>query len=88
MFSNININLGSQPSFTIELIMYKSDNFCYRLIVGSLAGSIMISLTFGMALSVMGKEIPPLFVVIGSNAIGAISGLLAPSPSEKEAEKK
>ncbi|WP_293183019.1 MULTISPECIES: hypothetical protein [unclassified Microcoleus] len=48
----------------------------------------MISLTFGMTLSVMGKEIPPLFVVIGSNAIGAISGLLAPSPSEKEAEKK
>ncbi|MEG4322576.1 MULTISPECIES: hypothetical protein [unclassified Microcoleus] len=85
MFGNLNINLGRQPSFTLELIMmYKSDNFCYRLIVGSLAGSIMISLTFGMTLSVMGKEIPPLFVVIGSNAIGAISGLLAPSPSEKE----
>jgi hypothetical protein len=85
MFCNININLGSKPSFTIELIMmYKSDNFCYRLIVSSLAGAIMISLASGMTLSVMGKEIPPLFVVIGSNAIGAISGLLAPSPSEKE----
>ena len=44
----------------------------------------MISLASGMTLSVMGKEIPQLFVVIGSNAIGAISGLLAPSPSEKE----
>ena len=65
-------------------MMYKSDNFCYRLIVASLAGAIMISLASGMTLSVMGKEIPQLFVVIGSNAIGAISGLLAPSPSEKE----
>ncbi|WP_333467981.1 hypothetical protein [Microcoleus sp. herbarium12] len=53
-------------------MLYKSDNFCYRLIVSSLAGAILISLASGMTLSVMGKEIPQLFVVIGSNA--------APSP--------
>jgi hypothetical protein len=37
----------------------------------------------GLMLSILNKPIPELLIVIGSNAIGAISGLLAPSPGER-----
>ena len=64
--------------------MHKTDNFSYRLVVATLSGAVAISLASGMTLAVMGKPIPEIFIVIGSNAIGAISGLLAPSPNQKE----
>ena len=64
--------------------MHKADTFSYRLVVATLAGAVAISLGSGMTLAVMGKPIPEIFIVIGSNAIGAISGLLAPSPNQKE----
>lgn len=68
----------------IKSVKYRSgiDTFCYRLVVSSLSGSIIICLSGGLALSVLNKPIPELLIVIGSNAIGAISGLLAPSPKE------
>ncbi|EAW35149.1 hypothetical protein [Lyngbya sp. PCC 8106] len=62
---------------------HKFDSFCYRLVVSSLSGSIIICLMGGLMLSILNKPIPELLIVIGSNAIGAISGLLAPSPGEK-----
>jgi hypothetical protein len=61
----------------------KIDNFCYRLVVSSLSGSIVICLIGGLTLSILNKPIPELLIVIGSNAIGAISGLLAPSPKDR-----
>ena len=62
---------------------HQFDSFCYRLIVSSLSGSIIICLMGGLMLSILNKPIPELLIVIGSNAIGAISGLLAPSPGER-----
>ena len=64
--------------------MQKTDSFSYRLVVATLSGAVAICLASGMTLAVMGKPIPEIFIVIGSNAIGAISGLLAPSPNQKE----
>ena len=61
----------------------KIDRFCYRLIVSSLSGSILLTLIGGLTLSILNKPIPELLIVIGSNAIGAVSGLLAPSPDER-----
>jgi len=61
----------------------KIDRFCYRLIVSSLSGAILTTLIGGLILSILNKPIPELLIVIGSNAIGAVSGLLAPSPDER-----
>ncbi|EAW35984.1 hypothetical protein [Lyngbya sp. PCC 8106] len=61
----------------------KIDRFCYRLIVSSLSGAILTTLVGGLILSILNKPIPELLIVIGSNAIGAVSGLLAPSPDER-----
>lgn len=61
------------------------DNWIYRIVVGALGASILIivlGVIILMALNnnVNDKTIPTILTAIGSAAIGALSGLLAPSP--------
>jgi uncharacterized membrane protein len=60
------------------------DNWIYRLVVGSLGSAILLVIIGIIILAASGKTIEPtvttLFTAIASGAVGALAGLLAPSP--------
>jgi hypothetical protein len=62
------------------------DNWIYRMVVGSL-GSVIVIITLGIVwrvafgTPVKDTDIPTILTAIGSAAIGALAGLLAPSPN-------
>lgn len=61
----------------------ESDVYLYRIIVIAL-GSVILVAAFGViALSLYGRTIPETLTALGSGAIGALGGLLAPSPMKK-----
>lgn len=57
------------------------DNWVYRLVVISLGLAVFGSLGFAAYLLVNGLEVHPIFIATASGAIGALTGLLAPSPA-------
>lgn len=63
------------------------DNWIYRMVVGSL-GLVIVIITTGIVWRVASgatledKNVPTILTAIGSAAIGALSGLLAPSPKQ------
>jgi hypothetical protein len=62
-----------------------TDKWIYRIVVGFLGLAILASLIFTFFLSVGSAnpqelKIPDIFLAIGSAAVGALAGLLAPSP--------
>jgi hypothetical protein len=60
------------------------DNWVYRMVVGSLGLAILLVIVGIVILSLSTKPIEPtvstLFTAIASGAVGALAGLLAPSP--------
>ena len=63
----------------------ETDKWIYRCVVGFLGLAILASLIFTFFLSVRSPnpqdlKIPDIFLAIGSAAVGALAGLLAPSP--------
>ena len=63
----------------------ESDPWIYRIVVLSLGLSILIIILGVVILMLYGpikedKNVPTIFTAIGSAAIGALAGLLAPSP--------
>jgi hypothetical protein len=64
----------------------QTDKWIYRIVVGALALAIITCLTFTFVISLMNTDpnssinIPEIFMAIGSAAVGALAGLLAPSP--------
>ena len=64
-----------------------NDNWIYRIVVLSLGITILLIIT-GVIILMMNKVItndatvPTIFTAIGSAAIGALAGLLAPSPKK------
>jgi hypothetical protein len=63
------------------------DNWIYRIVVGSL-GLVVVMITFGIVwrvafndTAIEDKNIPTILTALGSAAIGALAGLLAPSPN-------
>jgi hypothetical protein len=60
------------------------DNWVYRMVVGSLGSAILLVIVGIIILSLSSKPIDPtvstLFAAIASGAVGALAGLLAPSP--------
>ncbi len=63
------------------------DTFVYRMIVGSLGAAVLLVIIGIVILSITNDSIDPsvttLFTAIASGAIGALAGLLAPSPKSK-----
>lgn len=60
----------------------QSDSWIYRLVVSFLGLAMVFTIVALALLAVMGKSsIPDGLVAIGSAAVGALSGLLAPSPN-------
>lgn len=72
-----------------------TDKWIYRLVVGSLGIAILACLAFTFILTLenmekpdpkLSMDIPEIFMAIGSAAVGALAGLLAPSPSRSGKE--
>jgi len=58
----------------------QTDVVLYRIVVGCLGAAVIIALIGSIVLVAFGKQAPDVLVAIGSAAIGALAGLLAPSP--------
>lgn len=58
----------------------KTDVWIYRIVVGTLGLAVVGAIAGGIILAVQEKTVPDLLVAIGSAAVGALAGLLAPSP--------
>jgi hypothetical protein len=70
----------------------ETDKWIYRIVVGALGMAILSCLIFSFVLmlchekgdSTQGEiKIPEIFMAIGSAAVGALAGLLAPSPASR-----
>lgn len=66
----------------------KTDKSLYRIVVTGLVLIILTCLTFTFCLTLKGgvNEMPEIFMALGSAAVGAIAGLLAPRPSQVDDE--
>jgi hypothetical protein len=58
-----------------------SDVWIYRLVVGALALAVLITVVGAILLAMQGRAVPDVLLAIGSGAVGALAGLLAPSPA-------
>ena len=60
----------------------QNDHWIYRIVVLALGMAILITLTGAIYLAATSdKETPQILTAIGSAAVGALAGLLAPSPA-------
>lgn len=59
----------------------QSDVWIYRIVVLALALAILGAVAGAVLLAMNGREIPEVLLAIGSGAVGAMAGLLAPSPA-------
>jgi hypothetical protein len=71
--------MDETPAFLPEPV--KKDVWIYRMVVGALALVALVTVLGGIGLAFTGGEIPSSVIALGSAAIGALAGLLAPSPS-------
>lgn len=88
---NLQKAFQDDPKAAIEKISddaFIPDNWIYRIVVGSL-GLVIVIITLGIVWRVAfgqpmdDKNVPTILTAIGSAAIGALAGLLAPSPSRR-----
>ena len=62
----------------------QTDEWIYRIVVISLGAAVLLCLIFAFMLEMNGKgETPQILIAIGSAAVGALAGLLAPSPKRE-----
>ena len=58
----------------------QTDVLLYRIVVGSLGAAVIITLIGAVLLVALDKDAPQILIAIGSAAVGALAGLLAPTP--------
>ena len=75
--------MKSDPVGTLSRLAapLESDKWIYRIVVLVLGATILAVVAGAFVLKLYDKAIPDVLVAIGTGAIGAIAGLLAPSPS-------
>jgi hypothetical protein len=64
---------------------YIGDRWIYRIVVSVLGAAVLITICAGFALAFLGSQnykMPPELVALGSAAVGALAGLLAPAPHQ------
>jgi hypothetical protein len=59
----------------------RNDVWIYRMVVGALGLTVLLAVVGATALAVSGNPTPDILTALGSAAVGALAGLLAPSPS-------
>ena len=62
----------------------QSDVWVYRMVVITLGLGVLIALVGAIVLVMNGNEIPDVLTALGSAAVGALAGLLAPPPSGRQ----
>lgn len=67
----------------------QSDVWIYRMVVGALGLTVLIAIISAVVLAAMSSKewaytIPDALVALGSASVGALAGLLAPSPTSKQ----
>jgi len=63
------------------------DTRVYRMVVGALGAVLLLCVVGAIALAYQGppdKPIPDMLISVASAAVGALAGLLAPSPTAQE----
>ena len=60
----------------------ESDVWIYRVIVGALSFVVVVSVLGAVILALKSLDVPDALVALGSAAVGALAGLLAPSPRQ------
>ena len=66
---------------SLSVPVLENDPWVYRIVVVALGSAILIAVIGATYLQAIGAdEIPPLLTAIGSGAVGALAGLLAPQP--------
>ena len=59
----------------------QSDVWIYRMVVGALGIAVLIAIIGAIVLVSTGKIVPDVMTALGSASVGALAGLLAPSPT-------
>ena len=84
-------DLAQDPVLTLEKTRdealkiapsYFSDNSFYRIALFSLGSVVILAIVASFILAIIGKEIPQMFIAMGSTSLGAIVGLFAPQPGK------
>ena len=73
--------LAQEAKDTVPI--YVGDKSFYRIVVVSLGIVVVVAVIGGVILGLMGKTAPEMLLALGSAAVGALAGLLVPSPSAK-----
>lgn len=76
---------------TTEVSPLQNDRWIYRVVVGSLGLAVLLTITFTFFIYLSASsanpprepKIPDIFLALGSAAVGALAGLLAPSPTSR-----
>jgi hypothetical protein len=58
----------------------EKDVWIYRAVVGALGLTVLLTIVGLIVLALVGKPAPDGLIALGSAAVGALAGLLAPSP--------
>ncbi|OPY69250.1 MAG: hypothetical protein A4E63_01853 [Syntrophorhabdus sp. PtaU1.Bin050] len=62
----------------------QTDKWVYRLVVGFLGFTVLVTVVGGLILNgKTGSAIPEGIIALGSAAVGALAGLIAPSPGSR-----
>ena len=62
----------------------KTDKWIYRIVVSALGLAVLLAVSGGIYLAAKpDTAIPDILVALGSAAVGALAGLLAPSPGSR-----
>jgi hypothetical protein len=68
--------------------VYMTDVVIYRIVVIVLGATVLLTVAGGLGLAFLGSpnnyKIPPELIALGSAAVGALAGLLAPSPGQNK----
>src|SRR5262245_5039913 len=80
------IKQKAQDTLSSGLPVYQGDVWIYRMVVVVLGLTVLITVVGGLGLAAAGSpnnyKMPAELIALGSAAIGALAGLLAPSPRE------
>jgi hypothetical protein len=69
--------------FTTKMVKGRDDPLVYRMVVAFLGLTVVVVVFGGVAFAIKnnGADLPSALVALGSAAIGALAGLLAPAPT-------
>ncbi|KAB8314150.1 hypothetical protein SD81_039830 [Tolypothrix campylonemoides VB511288] len=78
-----NIGRAEVHNFNISQKPIETDFWIYRIVVGGLISTVLGCLIGAIALQVSNRATPELLTALATGSLGALSGLLAPSPVKK-----